>query len=41
VIEEDVAQRGIDKRELMSGIRLLPRSALPGLLEEHAVVSHW
>jgi sulfur transfer complex TusBCD TusB component (DsrH family) len=41
VIEEDVAQRGIEKRELMSGIRLLPRSALPGLLEEHTVVSHW
>ena len=41
VIEEDVAQRGIEKRELMSGIKLLPRAALPGLMEEHAVVSHW
>jgi len=41
VIEEDVAQRGIEKRELMSGIKLLPRSALPGLMEEYAVVSHW
>ena len=41
VIAEDVAQRGIEKRELMSGIELLPRSALAGLLEEHAVVSHW
>ena len=41
VIEEDLAQRGIEKGELMSGIRLLPRSALPGLCEEHAVVSLW
>ncbi len=41
VIVEDVAQRGIEKRELMSGIRLLPRAALPGLYEEHAIVSHW
>jgi sulfur transfer complex TusBCD TusB component (DsrH family) len=41
VIEEDLAQRGIEKRELMSGIKLLPRAALPGLMEEHAVVSHW
>ena len=41
LIEEDLAQRGIEKRELMSGIKLLPRAALPGLMEEHAVVSHW
>jgi hypothetical protein len=41
VIHEDLAERGIEKRELMTGIELLPRSALPGLLEEHAVVSLW
>lgn len=41
VIEEDLAQRGIEKGELMSGIELLPRSRLPGLCEEHAVVSLW
>jgi hypothetical protein len=41
VIEEDVLERGIEKRELMTGIKLLPRSALPGLCEEHAVVSLW
>ncbi len=41
VIEEDVAQRGIERGELMSGIKLLPRSALPGLCEEHTVVSLW
>ncbi len=41
VIEEDVAQRGIDKGELMSGIELLPRARLPELCQEHAIVSLW
>jgi hypothetical protein len=40
-IEEDVAERGIMKSELMAGVRLLPRAALPGLCEEHNVVSLW
>jgi hypothetical protein len=41
VIEEDIADRGIEKRELISGIKLLPRAALPGLCAEHALVSLW
>ena len=41
VIEEDLDDRGIEKRELIPGVKLLPRSALPGLCEEHAIVSHW
>ena len=41
VVAEDLARRGIEKEELMSGIKLLPRSALAGLCEEHAVVSLW
>ena|ERR1051325_1093252 len=41
VIEEDLAARGIDRSELIPGVRLLPRSALPGLCDEHALVSHW
>jgi hypothetical protein len=40
-IEEDVTERGIERGELVPGIKLLPRSALPGLLEEHTVVSLW
>lgn len=41
VLEEDVADRGIEKGELIDGIKLIPRSALPGLCAEHAIVSLW
>lgn len=41
VIAEDLARRGIQKQELMSGIELLPMSALSGLCEAHQVVSLW
>jgi hypothetical protein len=41
VVEEDVAVRGIEARELIHGIRMLPRAALPAMLAEYAVVSLW
>ncbi len=41
VIEEDLAERGIEKSEMIPGVKLLSRSALPKLCAEHAVVSHW
>src|SRR5882672_1806159 len=41
VIEEDLRDRGIEKRELIPGVQFLPRSALPGLCDEYAIVSHW
>jgi intracellular sulfur oxidation DsrE/DsrF family protein len=41
VVDEDLSQRGIEKSELVPGVQLLPRSALPGLCAEHAVVSLW
>jgi hypothetical protein len=41
VVEEDVAERGIERNELIPGIKLLPRSALPGICSEHEVVSLW
>ena len=41
VIAEDVAERGIEQRELMPGIRLLSREAMAGLCEEHQLVSLW
>jgi hypothetical protein len=40
-IEEDVADRGIERRELVPGIRLVPRAALPGICAEHDVVHLW
>jgi ABC-type Zn uptake system ZnuABC Zn-binding protein ZnuA len=41
VIEEDVAERGIDRGELVPGVKLVSRTALPGLFAEHALISHW
>ncbi|HEX2736282.1 MAG TPA: DsrE family protein [Polyangiaceae bacterium] len=41
VLEEDLAERGIEKAELIGGLKFLPRSALPGLCAEHAIVSLW
>ena len=41
VISEDLADRGIERGELVAGVQLLARAALPGLFAEYAVVSHW
>jgi sulfur transfer complex TusBCD TusB component (DsrH family) len=41
VIEEDLTERGIEKRELISGAKLLSRAALPRLCAEHELVSLW
>jgi sulfur relay (sulfurtransferase) DsrF/TusC family protein len=41
LIAEDLADRGIQQSELVSGVQLLSRSALPELLAGYEVVSHW
>jgi sulfur relay (sulfurtransferase) DsrF/TusC family protein len=41
VLQEDLAERGIETRELIDGVKLLSRSALPGLCAEHEIVSLW
>jgi len=41
VIEEDLAERGIARRELVPGVTLIGQSALPKLVDEHDVVCHW
>lgn len=41
VIEEDLTERGIERRELVPGVKVISRGALPGLFAEHALVSHW
>jgi len=41
VIEEDLAERGIERRDLVAGVELLSRRALPVLFAEYEVVSHW
>ena len=40
-IEEDLATRGIASGELVAGVKPLAVKALPGLMAEHAIVSHW
>ncbi|MEK6335634.1 MAG: hypothetical protein AABM67_11840 [Acidobacteriota bacterium] len=41
VVAEDLADRGIEQSELVPGVQLLPRTALPGLFNDFAIVSHW
>ena len=41
VVEEDLAERGIGRAELVPGVKLLSRKALPALFAEYEIVSHW
>jgi sulfur transfer complex TusBCD TusB component (DsrH family) len=41
VIEEDLAARGIDRRELVPGIELLSSKMLPQCMAKYDIVSHW
>jgi len=41
VVEEDLAERGIVSDELVSGLKLVSRRALPRLFAEYEVISHW
>jgi sulfur relay (sulfurtransferase) DsrF/TusC family protein len=41
VVAEDLAERGIERSELVPGVQLLSRVALPGLLAAYTLVAHW
>ncbi len=41
VVEEDVVARGMERQELIPGVKAITRAALPGMCAEHAVVSLW
>jgi sulfur relay (sulfurtransferase) DsrF/TusC family protein len=41
VIEEDLAARGIDRGELISGVQLLSSALLPKRMADYDLVSHW
>jgi hypothetical protein len=41
IIEEDMAERGIERSDLVPGVKLVSRTILPSLFAEHALVSHW
>jgi hypothetical protein len=40
-VAEDLADRGIERSELVPGVQLLSRTALPALFAEYGVVNHW
>ena len=41
VVAEDLAERGIEQSELVPGVQLLARQALPALFADYEIVSHW
>src|SRR5262245_26114056 len=41
VVEDDVADRGIERSELVSGVRTIPRSGIARLFGEYDQVWHW
>ena len=41
IVEEDLAERGIDRSDLVPGVKLLSHKALPALFAEYDIVSHW
>ena len=41
LVEEDLADRGIDRGALVPGVKLVGREALPKLVAESEVVCHW
>ena len=41
VVAEDLADRGIERSELVPGVQLLARAALPGMFGDYALVNHW
>jgi hypothetical protein len=41
VVEEDLAERGVGREELVPRVKLVSRKALPALFAEYEMVSHW
>jgi sulfur transfer complex TusBCD TusB component (DsrH family) len=41
VVEEDLAERGIERSELLAEVKLVSRGALPKLCAEYPIVNHW
>lgn len=41
VIEDDMAERALDRSELIEGLKLIPRAALARLFDTYDQVWHW
>jgi sulfur transfer complex TusBCD TusB component (DsrH family) len=40
-VEEDLEERGIDRRNLTGGVRIIRRGDIAGLFEDYEQVWHW
>jgi sulfur transfer complex TusBCD TusB component (DsrH family) len=40
-VEEDVAERGIERSELAPGVQLVGRKAVASMMGDYVVVNHW
>ena len=41
ILAEDLAQRGLETRDLISGLERITRDDLPGILAAHDQIWHW
>ena len=41
ILEEDLAERGIDRAELVEGVQLMSAKQLPQLMGGYDLISHW
>lgn len=41
VVEEDVADRGINRSELVGGVKMVSRKGLASLFDAHDAIWHW
>lgn len=40
-IREDAEERGIERERLIGAVNVIPRSQLPGLMEQYDAIWHW
>lgn len=41
LVEDDLAERGIERSELIDGVKLIPRNGMTRIIESHDQVWHW
>lgn len=41
VVEDDLRERGIERSEVIDGVKLVARSAVPGLFGSYEQIWHW
>jgi len=41
IVEEDVSERGLERQDLMSGLKPVPRSGVPKIMKDYDHIWHW